>query len=130
MGIITLTLITAGLLPADAGPPFWVVLSAGIAIGLVAGKAIGVFGASWLLIRLTGASLPAESNTRQFFGVCVLCGIGFTMSLFIGGLAFAGQDPVYETEVKLGVLGGSCCLRALRAFVKNRHCVVIGERYL
>jgi NhaA family Na+:H+ antiporter len=37
----------------------------------------------------------------------VLCGIGFTMSLFIGGLAFAGQDPIYETEVKLGVLGGS-----------------------
>ena len=80
---------------------------AGIALGLVLGKAIGVFGASWLLMRLTGASLPAESSTRQFFGVCVLCGIGFTMSLFIGGLAFAGQDPIYGTEVKLGVLGGS-----------------------
>jgi NhaA family Na+:H+ antiporter len=80
---------------------------AGIALGLVLGKAVGVFGASWLLMRLTGASLPAESGTRQFFGVCVLCGIGFTMSLFIGGLAFAGQDPIYETEVKLGVLGGS-----------------------
>ena len=79
----------------------------GIALGLVLGKAVGVFGASWLLIRLTGASLPAQASTRQFFGVCVLCGIGFTMSLFIGGLAFAGLDPVYETEVKLGVLGGS-----------------------
>ena len=79
----------------------------GIALGLVAGKAVGVFGAAWLLIRLTGASLPAEASMRQFFGVCVLCGIGFTMSLFIGGLAFAGLDPVYETEVKLGVLGGS-----------------------
>ena len=79
----------------------------GIALGLVAGKALGVFGASWLLMRATGAALPAESTTRQFFGVCVLCGIGFTMSLFIGGLAFTGQDPAYETQVKLGVLGGS-----------------------
>jgi len=79
----------------------------GIALGLVLGKAVGVFGASWLLIRFTGASLPAQASTRQFFGVCVLCGIGFTMSLFIGGLAFAGLDPAYETRVKLGVLGGS-----------------------
>jgi NhaA family Na+:H+ antiporter len=79
----------------------------GIVLGLVLGKAIGVFGAAWLLIKLTGASLPAQASLRQFFGVCVLCGIGFTMSLFIGGLAFAGLDPVYETEVKLGVLAGS-----------------------
>jgi NhaA family Na+:H+ antiporter len=79
----------------------------GIMSGLVFGKAIGVFGSSMLLTKLTGGSLPAGATTRQFFGVCVLCGIGFTMSLFIGGLAFAGQDPIYETEVKLGVLGGS-----------------------
>ncbi len=79
----------------------------GIAFGLVLGKAVGVFGAAWLLMRLTGASLPAGATTRQFFGVCVLCGIGFTMSLFIGGLAFAGQGAAYETQVKLGVLGGS-----------------------
>ena len=79
----------------------------GIVLGLVLGKAVGVFGASWLLMRVTGASLPAGANTRQFFGVCVLCGIGFTMSLFIGGLAFAGQDAAYATQVKLGVLGGS-----------------------
>ena len=79
----------------------------GIALGLVLGKAVGVFGAAWLLIRFTGASLPAQASTRQFFGVCVLCGIGFTMSLFIGGLAFAGLDQAYETRVKLGVLGGS-----------------------
>ena len=79
----------------------------GIALGLVLGKAIGVFGASWLLLRATGGGLPTGADTRQFFGVCVLCGIGFTMSLFIGGLAFAGQDPIYVTELKLGVLGGS-----------------------
>ncbi|MEO8060677.1 MAG: Na+/H+ antiporter NhaA [Burkholderiales bacterium] len=79
----------------------------GIALGLVLGKAVGVFGAAWLLMRFGGASLPAGSNMRQFFGVCVLCGIGFTMSLFIGGLAFVGQDAAYETQVKLGVLCGS-----------------------
>ena len=79
----------------------------GIALGLVLGKAVGVFGAAWLLIRATGARLPEGASLRQFFGVCVLCGIGFTMSLFIGGLAFAGQDPGYETQVKLGVLCGS-----------------------
>ncbi len=79
----------------------------GIGLGLVVGKAVGVFGAAWLLMRITGAGLPAGASTRQFFGVCVLCGIGFTMSLFIGGLAFAGLDPLLETEVKLGVLGGS-----------------------
>jgi len=79
----------------------------GIAAGLVLGKAIGVFGASWLLVRLAGAELPAGASTRQFFGVCVLCGVGFTMSLFIGALAFEGRGGDYETQVKLGVLCGS-----------------------
>ncbi len=79
----------------------------GIVLGLVLGKAFGVFCGSWLLMRFAGASLPAGANRRQFFGVCVLCGIGFTMSLFIGGLAFAGHGPSYELQVKLGVLGGS-----------------------
>ena len=87
----------------------------GIALGLVAGKAIGVFGASWLLIRFTGTALPAGATWRQFFGVCVLCGIGFTMSLFIGGLAFAGQGAGYETQVKLGVLCGSVVAGVLGA---------------
>ena len=79
----------------------------GIAAGLVLGKAVGVFGASWLLIRLAGASLPASASLGQFFGVCVLCGVGFTMSLFIGGLAFDGQGAGYDTQLKIGVLGGS-----------------------
>jgi NhaA family Na+:H+ antiporter len=79
----------------------------GIATGLVVGKAVGVFGASWLIVTLAGASFPAGASRRQFFAVCLLCGVGFTMSLFIGGLAFEGQDPVYETQLKIGVLGGS-----------------------
>ena len=79
----------------------------GIAIGLVAGKAIGVSCASWLVVRLAGASWPAGASGRQFFAVCLLCGVGFTMSLFIGGLAVEGQGPAYETQLKLGVLSGS-----------------------
>ena len=89
----------------------------GIALGLVLGKAVGVFGAAWLLMRITGARLPAHASPRQFFGVCVLCGIGFTMSLFIGGLAFAGQDPGYAIQLKLGVLGGSLIAGVLGAFI-------------
>ena len=79
----------------------------GIALGLVLGKTAGVFGASWLLIQWGGARLPAGSNWAQFLGVCVLCGVGFTMSLFIGSLAFDGADVMYEAQVKLGVLMGS-----------------------
>lgn len=79
----------------------------GIGAGLLVGKAVGVAGASWLLIRYAGARLPAGARWDQFFGVCLLCGVGFTMSLFIGSLAFAGLDPAYDTQVKLGVLCGS-----------------------
>ena len=79
----------------------------GITTGLLFGKAIGVFGTSWLMLRAGLATAPAGASTLQLFGVCVLCGIGFTMSLFIGGLAFEGLDAVYETKLKLGVLAGS-----------------------
>ena len=79
----------------------------GIALGLFVGKQIGVFGATWAAIRLRLAEPPAEASMAQLYGVALLCGIGFTMSLFIGGLAFAGLSGDYETRVKLGVLAGS-----------------------
>ena len=79
----------------------------GITVGLLFGKAIGVFGAAWLMIRFTNARLPDQANWMQFFGVSVLCGVGFTMSLFIGGLAFEGQGAAFDTQLKLGVLAGS-----------------------
>ncbi|MBB3192645.1 Na+/H+ antiporter NhaA [Roseateles terrae] len=82
-------------------------VSLGIALGLLLGKAIGVFGTAWLMIRAGWASKPGGADWMQLFGVCVLCGIGFTMSLFIGGLAFAGLAADFETRVKLGVIGGS-----------------------
>lgn len=79
----------------------------GIALGLVAGKATGVFGSLSLMVRGGWASRPSGASWLQCFGVAVLCGIGFTMSLFIGGLAFEGLEGAYETRVKLGVLAGS-----------------------
>jgi len=92
----------------------------GIAAGLVLGKAIGVFGASWLLSVTAGAELPDGANRMQLFGVCVLCGVGFTMSLFIGGLAFEGQGLGYDTQVKLGVLGGSLIAGVLGTLILLR----------
>lgn len=79
----------------------------GIGLGLIAGKAIGVFGAAHLMVRSGLAQAPADATTLQLLGVSILCGIGFTMSLFIGGLAFAGLGPQFELQLKLGVLGGS-----------------------
>jgi Na+:H+ antiporter, NhaA family len=79
----------------------------GITLGLLVGKAVGVFGSTWLLVRSGVADRPAGATWWQVFGVSVLCGIGFTMSLFIGGLAFDGQGPGFELQLKIGVLGGS-----------------------
>jgi NhaA family Na+:H+ antiporter len=89
----------------------------GIAAGLVVGKAVGVFGATWLMVRSGLAEQPSESSWMQLFGVSLVCGIGFTMSLFIGGLAFEGQDPSYELRVKLGVLCGSLLAATLGSLV-------------
>ena len=98
----------AGVELGGAGWATWLQgIPLGIVAGLVVGKAVGVFGASWLMIRFAGSPMPTGSSWRQLFGVCVLCGIGFTMSLFIGSLAFEGRGATYETQLKLGVLGGS-----------------------
>ncbi|WP_297202813.1 Na+/H+ antiporter NhaA [uncultured Pluralibacter sp.] len=81
-------------------------LPVGIAAGLFAGKQLGVALVSWLLIRTGLARLPEGATAAQFYGVAILCGIGFTMSLFIGGLAFPGNE-VMQSELKIGVLAGS-----------------------
>ena len=77
----------------------------GVAGGLFLGKQAGVFAALRLAVASGLAHRPGGATWRQVYGVAVLCGIGFTMSLFIGALAFA--DAAHETEVKLGVLAGS-----------------------
>ncbi|GEP09542.1 Na+/H+ antiporter NhaA [Methylobacterium gnaphalii] len=89
-------------LPLDA----WVdPVTLGVAFGLLLGKQTGVLASVWLAVVTGLAAKPRGANWGQIYGVALLCGIGFTMSLFIGGLAF-GQGA-HETEVKLGVLAGS-----------------------
>jgi NhaA family Na+:H+ antiporter len=79
----------------------------GIAAGLFIGKQVGIFGACWLAIKLGLARLPESATWMQFYAVTIVCGIGFTMSLFIGSLAFEAQGAEYMIDVKLGVLIGS-----------------------
>ena len=81
-------------------------LTLGIIAGLVVGKTVGVFGASWLAIKLRVADMPFGSSWLHFVATAMLCGIGFTMSLFIGLLAF-GSSPELEGELKLGIIVGS-----------------------
>tara|TARA_B100001027_G_scaffold176387_1_gene127605 strand:+ start:600 stop:1772 length:1173 start_codon:yes stop_codon:yes gene_type:complete len=78
----------------------------GILLGLFFGKQIGVFLFSYISIKLKIAEMPSNSNWMSFYGVGVLTGIGFTMSLFVGNLAFA-ENLSYMDGVKIGVLGGS-----------------------
>jgi NhaA family Na+:H+ antiporter len=77
----------------------------GVALGLFVGKQLGVFGAAFIAIKARIANLPVAASWAQLYGVSLLCGIGFTMSLFIGLLAFT--DPLLQDEVKVGVLAGS-----------------------
>ncbi len=86
---------------------FLLPLPLGIVAGLVLGKPLGVFGVTFLAIRLGVAQMPAGANWGSLLGIALLCGIGFTMSLFIGGLAFEGLGPEYATLVQLGILAGS-----------------------
>jgi Na+:H+ antiporter, NhaA family len=80
-------------------------LPLGIALGLFVGKQLGIFASVWLVVKLRLASRPKDASWAQVYGVSLLCGIGFTMSLFIGGLAFAGASK--GDAVKIGVLMGS-----------------------
>lgn len=82
-------------------------VTVGIALGLLVGKLVGVLGFTWLAVRLGFGRLPADVDWRQMFGVALLTGIGFTMSLFLGSLAFA-QDDLHG-EIRVGVLAGSTC---------------------
>ncbi|GFM72575.1 Na(+)/H(+) antiporter NhaA [Pseudomonas cichorii] len=79
----------------------------GIAAGLLIGKTLGVFGLTWLAIQTGLAKLPNEANWGQVLGVSILCGIGFTMSLFVGSLAFEAGASDYAGEDRMGILTGS-----------------------
>jgi NhaA family Na+:H+ antiporter len=90
-----------GMSPASALAP----VPLGIALGLFVGKQIGVFGFSWVAVKTGLGAMPAKTNFVQLYGVALLCGIGFTMSLFIGALAF--DSPELGKATKIGVLLGS-----------------------
>lgn len=79
----------------------------GIALGLVLGKQVGIFGAAAALISLGWAKRPAEVSWSSLFGMSILCGIGFTMSLFIGSLAFGAGDEARLVLSRIGILAGS-----------------------
>ncbi len=79
----------------------------GIAAGLLLGKTLGVFGLTWLAVKTRMASLPKEANWGHVLGVSILCGIGFTMSLFVGSLAFEPGVSAYAGEDRMGILTGS-----------------------
>ena len=82
-------------------------LPLGIALGLLIGKPIGIYSFSWIAVKTGVAKLPEGINFIHIFAVSVLCGIGFTMSIFISSLAFGQVNPEYDTYARLGILMGS-----------------------
>ncbi|WP_426031529.1 Na+/H+ antiporter NhaA [Caulobacter sp. DWP3-1-3b2] len=96
----------AGVALGGIGPAALVApATLGAALGLFVGKQIGVFGFSLAAIKLGWAQRPSGASMLQLYGVAALCGIGFTMSLFINNLAF--KTPLLQDETKIGVLAGS-----------------------
>jgi NhaA family Na+:H+ antiporter len=79
----------------------------GITAGLLLGKTLGVFGFTWLIIQTGWAKLPLGANWGQVLGLSILCGIGFTMSLFVGSLAFVPEVSEYAGMDRVGILTGS-----------------------
>ena len=114
-----------GLGPVVAGP-----ITAGIIAGLVVGKPLGVLGATWVVQRFTRAQLAPELSWWDVLGLSLLAGIGFTVSLLIGELAYgAGSD--LDNQVKIGVLLGSgvaALLAAALLRIRHRHYRAIGEQ--
>lgn len=79
----------------------------GIILGLVVGKQLGVFGLCFVAIKLGFAKLPEQVNLQLLYGVALLCGVGFTMSLFIGSLAFEQNPGIPLYQERLGIVIGS-----------------------
>jgi Na+:H+ antiporter, NhaA family len=95
---------------ANAGVSFgsdsvFATLPLAVGLGLFLGKQLGIFTSVWLCVKLGIAAKPSGASWMQIYGVSLLCGIGFTMSLFIGNLAFSEAAQI--GAVKIGVLTGS-----------------------
>jgi len=99
---------------------------AGIAAGLFIGNQVGVFGFSWLAIKSGLAKMPQDISWMQLYGVALLCGIGFTMSLFVASLAFEQGGPDFAIDDRLGILLGSLTSGLLGylvlRFFSNKQC--------
>jgi len=93
-------------------------LPVAIAAGLVVGKQVGIFTTVWIADKSGFAPRPANASWAEIWGISILCGIGFTMSLFIGGLAFPDQPALIE-EAKIGILTGSA-ISAVLGFIVLR----------
>ena len=94
-----------------------------VMLGLVVGKFVGVFSFSWLAVRLKVVSLPANTTWKAFASVCVVCGIGFTVSMFIADLSYSGlgeAGAAMLSEAKLGVLCGSVISAVLGCVLLNK----------
>lgn len=94
-----------------------------VMVGLVIGKFLGVFSFSWLAVRLKVVTLPAGADWKSFASVCVVCGIGFTVSMFIADLSYAGlgaEGAALLGQAKLGVLCGSVISAVLGCILLNR----------
>ena len=89
----------------------------GIALGLFIGKQAGIFGLCWLLVRLKFAGLPSGMSWGSLYGTAALCGVGFTMSLFIGSLAFEETGVNLLFDERLGIIMGSLASGILGYFV-------------
>ena len=99
-------------------------VSLSVMIGLVLGKFLGVFSFSWLAVRMKLVSLPAGTTWKAFASVCVVCGIGFTVSMFIADLSYSGLGAdglALLNEAKLGVLCGSVIAAVLGCLLLNRN---------
>lgn len=92
----------------------------GIILGLVVGKQLGIFGLCWLGVKLKWAELPKGMNLGSLYGVAALCGIGFTMSLFIGSLAFEETGVNLLFDERLGILIGSIVSGVIGYLVLNK----------
>jgi NhaA family Na+:H+ antiporter len=108
---------------ALASPISW-----GVVIGLLIGKPLGVSFATFAAIKTGIGTLPTGATVRQIVGISLLCGIGFTMSLFIANLAFPGRDA-HLTESKVGILTGSLICGILGALtIRSKHQAALRAR--
>lgn len=92
-------------------------IPAGIALGLFVGKQVGVFGCCWLGIKLGLVQKPSAMSWGSLYGIAALCGVGFTMSLFIGSLAFEETGTIQLVDERLGILLGSLASGLVGYFV-------------